>query len=138
VLVHASIKAIACVYALLAVALVSHWVYAVLYIGTWGTSDLLFALGLLGLAHGLVTFRSWARTIGLVSSALFGVAGISSLIVWMLVHVFRWSSERMTGLIIDRPVAGLIIVALFIAFSAWQWWVLTRPQVGHLFSSEPV
>ena len=33
--VHASIKAIACVYALLAVALVSHWVYAVMYIGTW-------------------------------------------------------------------------------------------------------
>ena len=85
-----------------------------------------------------MTFRSWARTIGLVSSTLFGVAGISSLIVWMLVHVFRWSSERMTGLLIDRPVAGMIIVALYIAFSAWQWWVLTRPQVGHLFSSEPV
>src|SRR5262249_52790347 len=64
-------------------------------------------------------------------------AGISMLIVWLLVHVFRWKSERVTGLLIDRPVGGLIIVALFIAFSAWQWWLLTRPQVGHLFSSKP-
>jgi hypothetical protein len=135
--VHTSIKAIACVYTLLAVASVSHWIYAVFYIGTWDMSDVLFALGLLGLAHGLVTFRPWARTIGLVSSALFGSAGISMLIVWLLVHVFRWKSERVTGLLIDRPVAGLIIVALFIAFSVWQWWVPTRPQVGHLFSSKP-
>jgi hypothetical protein len=136
--VHISIKAIACVYALLALASVSHWVYAVLYIGTWDASDLLLALGLLGLAHGLVTFRPWARTIGLVSSGLFGAAGILGLIVWLLVRVFRWNGEHATGLIIDRPVAGLIVVALFIAFSAWQRWVLTRPQVGHLFSSKPV
>jgi hypothetical protein len=41
-----------------------------------------------------------------------------------------------TGLIFERPVAALILIALFIAFSAWQWWVLTRPQVVHLFSSK--
>ena len=135
---HSSIKAIASVYNLLAAASVFHWVYAVLFIGTWDLSDFLVALGLLGLARGLVTFRPWARTIGLVISGLLGSVGVLSLIVWLLVHVFRWKNERMTGLIVDRPVAGLIIVALFTAFSAWQWWVLTRPQVGHLFSSKPV
>jgi hypothetical protein len=40
-------------------------------------------------------------------------------------------------LIIERPVAGLILIALFITFAAGQWWVLTRPRVRQLFASKP-
>ena len=135
--VHTSIKAIACVYALLAVALVSHGVYAVLVIGTWDMSDFLVAFGLLGIAHGLVTFRPWARTLGVVISGLIGATGVLSLILWLGFHLYGFDKGG-TGLIVDRPVASLILIALFIAFSAWQWWVLLRPQVDHLFSSKPV
>jgi hypothetical protein len=135
--VHTSIKAIACVYALLAVALVAHWAYAVLFIGTWDMSDFLVALGLLGLAHGLVTFRPWARTIGLLISGLLGSFGVFGLILWLGVNL-HGDKKGWTGLIVDRPVAALILAVLPVAFSAWQWWVLSRPQVRRLYSSMPV
>ena len=101
-----SIKAIAGVYALLAVASISHWVYTVLYLGTWGNSDLIVALVLLALAHGLVTFRPWARTLGLVLSGLFGVTGVLSLIVWVANLLGAFKGAPATGLIIERPAPG--------------------------------
>jgi hypothetical protein len=42
-----------------------------------------------------------------------------------------WEDEDPTRVIL--PPHG----AILIAFSAWQWWVLSGPQVRHLFSSKP-
>jgi hypothetical protein len=81
---NASIKAIAGVYALLGVAAAFKWLYTVLYTGSQNTTpDLLVALVLLGLARGLVTFRPWARTLGLVVSGLLGITGVIGLL-WCL------------------------------------------------------
>jgi hypothetical protein len=134
--VRAKIKIIACIYALLGAAAASEWLYAVLLAGTRGRgSGFLDAVVSLGLAYGLITFRPWARTLGLVIAGLIGFVGVLSLILW-LVQVLRGFGDRVTGLIFERPVAALILIALLIAFSAWQWWVLTRPQAVHLFSSK--
>ena len=130
-----SIKIIACFYALLGAVSVSQWVYAVLYIGTWNTSDLLVGLVPLGLAHGLVTLRHWAQTVGIVFAGLLAGVGVISLILWVM-HIMGYLKGG-SGLIVDRPVAALIVIALMIAGGAWQWWVLTRPQADHLFSSKP-
>jgi hypothetical protein len=140
---RASVKIIACVYALFGATLVSQWVYDFLYIpehrNFWGTSDLIIGLVPLGLAYGMVTFRPWARILGLVYAGLYGFVGVLSPIMWLVnvIRGFDWGSSGLTALIVARPVAGLIISALLIAFSTWQWWVLTRPQVVHLFSSKP-
>ncbi len=84
-----------------------------------------------------MTFRPWARTLGLVLSGLFGFTGVLSLIVWLASLLGAFKAHPATGLIIERPVAGLILIASLITFSAWQRWVLNRPQVGDLFSSRP-
>jgi hypothetical protein len=132
-----SIRIIAGIYALLGAASAWEWLYAVLFTGTRSThSGFLDAVVPLGLAYGLVTFRPWARTLGLVISGLIGFVGVLSLILWLGLRL-RGIDKRWSGLIVDRPVAALILIALLIAFAAWQWWVLTRPQVHHLFSSKP-
>jgi hypothetical protein len=135
--VRVEIKIIACVYALLGAASASQWLYAVLFTGTRSTTPgLLDGLVPLGLAYGLVTFRPWGRILGLVVSGFLGFVGIIGLIM-CLGHVLGiYKADG--GSIVDRPIATLIILALLIAFATWQWWVLTRPQVGHLFSSKPV
>ena len=131
-----SIKIIACVYALLGAASASQWVYAVLFTGTRSMTPGLFdGLLQLGLAYGLVTFRPWARTLGLVVSGFLGFVGVVGLLL-CLGHVLAiYKADG--GSIVDRPIATLIILALLIAFASWQWWVLTRPQARHLFSSTP-
>ena len=130
-----SIKIIACVYALLGAASASQWLYAVLFTGTRSTTPgLLDGLVPLGLAYGLVTFRPWARTLGLVVSGFFGFVGIIGLIM-CLGHVLGiYKTDG--GSIVDRPIATLVILALLIAFASWQWRVLTRPEARHLFSSK--
>jgi hypothetical protein len=70
-------------------------------------------------------------------SGLLGVVGVLSLIVWLANLLGALEGVPHTGLIIERPVAGLILVASLITYSAWQWWVLNRPQVGGRFSSKP-
>ena len=133
---HASIKAIAGVYALLGVAAAFEWLYAVLYTPARTSPGLFECLVSLGLAYGLVTFRPWARTLGLVVSGFLGFVGVVGLPL-CLGHVLGiYKADG--GSIVDRPIATLIILALLIAFATRQWWVLTRPQVGHLFSSKPV
>jgi hypothetical protein len=119
--VRASIKILAYIYALLGVAGALFWLYEVFFVGD-PTAGILNGPWCLGLAYGLVTFRPWARTLGLVTSGLLGFVGVLILI---------------QGLSVERPVASLFLIALFVAFPAWQWWVLTRPQVRHLFSSKP-
>jgi hypothetical protein len=134
--VRVSIKIIACVYALLGAAVASQWLYAILFTGMWRTTHgLLDGLVPLGLAYGLVTLRPWARILGLVVSGFLGVAGVAALIM-CLGHVLG-IDKAVEGSIVDRPIATLISLALLIAFASWQWWVLTRPQARHLFSSTP-
>ena len=130
-----SIKIIACFYVLLGAVAVAQWVYAVLYIGTWNTSDLLVGIVPLGLGHGLVTLRRCAETVGIVFAVLLAGVGVVSLMLWVM--SIMGYLQGGSGLIVDRPFAALIIIALMIAFGAWQWWVLTRPQANHLFSSKP-
>ena len=120
--VRASLKIIAGIYALLGVAGALFWLYNVFFVGD-PTYGILNGPWCLGLAYGLVTFRPWARTLGLATSGLLGVIGALILIRWQVVHV-------QGGL---RP---LFLIALFIAFPAWQWWVFSRPQVRHLYSSK--
>jgi hypothetical protein len=119
---HASIKAIAGVYALLGVASTLWWLYN-LFTGFDPTYGILNGPWFLALAYGLVTFRPWARTLGMVTSSFFGFLGFYILITW-------------SHALVKRPVAALFVVALLIAFSAWQWWVFSRPQVRHLYSSK--
>jgi hypothetical protein len=133
--VRASLKIIACIYALLGTASALGWLYAVLLAGSDPAEGILAGPWLLGLAYGLVTFRPWARTLGLVTSGLLGVVGVLSLIRWWLVHV-QGGLKNAQGLIVERPVAALFLIALLIAFPAWQWWVFSRPQVLHLYSSK--
>jgi hypothetical protein len=135
VLVRVSIKIIACVYALFGAAAASPWLYSVLFTGTRSTTPgLLDGLVPLGLAYGLVTFRRWARILGLVVSGFLGFVGAVGLLL-CLGHVLGiYKADG--GSIIDRPIATLIILALLIAFTSWQWWVLTRPQALALFSSK--
>jgi hypothetical protein len=118
------------------------WLYAVLFTGPrHATSDLFVCLLPLGLAYGLVTFRPWAQTLGIVFSGLLCGVGVLSLILWLMLHPWAQhvpgNPKGTSGLIVDGPVAAPIIIALMIAFGAWQWWVLTRPQADHLFSSKP-
>jgi len=135
--VRVSIKIIACVYALIGVAAASQWLYAILIGGRRGISTgLLDGLLPLGLAYGLVTYRPWGRTLGLVFSGLLGFVGGLGLILW-LVHVIWGLGEHVSGLIVERPVAAPIVMALLIVLSAWQWWLLTRPQIAQLFSANP-
>jgi len=77
-----------------------------------------------------VNFRHylWPETLGFV--------GVLCLILW-LVHVLWGLGERATGLIFEKPVTAPVVIALLIAFSAWQWWVLARPQIAQLFSTNP-
>jgi hypothetical protein len=133
--VRVSIKIIACVYALLGAAVASQWLYAVLFTGTRSTTPgLLDGLVPLGLAYGLVTFRPWARALGLVVSGFLGFVGVVGLPL-CLGHVLGiYKADG--GSIVDRPIATLIFLALLIAFASWQWWVLTRPRARHLFSSK--
>ena len=130
-----SIKIIACIYALLGAAVASQWIYAVLFTGTRSTTPgLLDGLVPLGLAYGLVTFRPWARILGLVVAGFLGVAGVVGLPL-CLGHVLGiYKADG--GSIVDRPITTLIILALLIALASWQWWVLTRPQARLLFSSK--
>jgi hypothetical protein len=134
--VRVSIKIIACIYALMGAAAAVVWLYRTLVAGSDPTEGILAGPWLLGLAYGLLTLRPWARTLGLVTSGLLGVVGIVSLRRWWLSH-FRGGLKDVQGLIIERPVAGLFLIALLIAFPAWQWWLFTRPQVRHLYSSKP-
>ena len=130
-----SIKIIACIYALLGAASASQWLYAVLFTGTRSTTPgLLDGLVPLGLAYGLVTFRPWARTLGLVVSGLLGFTGVVGLPL-CLGHVLG-THKATGGLIVDWPIATVTILALLIALASWQWWVLTRPQARLLFSSK--
>jgi hypothetical protein len=133
--VRVSLKIIACIYALLGAAWALGWLYAVLLKGFDPTDGFLAGPWLLGLAYGLVTFQRWARTLGLVTSGLLGVAGVFGLSQWWQVHV-RGGLKGAQGWIVERPVAALFLIALLIAFSAWQWWVFRRPQVRHLYSSK--
>ena len=130
-----SIKIIACIYALLGAAVASQWIYAVLFTGTRSTTPgLLDGLVPLGLAYGLVTFRPWARILGLVVSGFLVVVGVVGLPL-CLGHVLGiYKADG--GSIVDRPITTLIILALLIALASWQWWVLTRPQARLLFSSK--
>jgi hypothetical protein len=131
-----SIKLIAGIYAVLGTASALEWLYAVLFTGTRSTTPgLLDGLVPLGLAYGLVTYRPWARILGLVVAGFLGLVGVIGLLL-CLGHVLA-IHKAAGGSIVDRAIATLIILALFIAFAAWQWWVLTRPQVSHLFSSKP-
>ena len=126
-----SIKIIACVYALLGATVASQW----LLTGTRSTTaGLPEGMVPLGLAYGLVTFRPWARTLGLVVSGFLGLTGVVGLPLCLghVLGIYKASS----GLIVDWPIATVIILALLIAFSAWQWWVFSRPQVRHLYSSK--
>jgi hypothetical protein len=128
-----SIKIIAGIYALLGTASALEWLYAVLFTGTRSTTPgLLDGLVPLGLAYGLVTFRPWARILSLVVCGFLEFVGAIGLLL-CLGHVLG-IHKAAGGSIVDRPIATLIILALLIAFAAWQWWVLTRPQVKHLFS----
>jgi hypothetical protein len=133
--VRVSIKIIACVYALLGAALASQWLYSILFTGTRSTTPgLLDGVLPLGLAYGLVTFRPWARILGLVVSGFLGFVGVVGLLL-CLGHVLAiYKADG--GSIVDRPIATLIILALLIAFASLQWWVLSRPQVRHLYSSK--
>ena len=133
--VRASLKIIACIYALLGTAAALGWLYGVLLAGSDPADGILAGPWLLGLAYGLFTFRPWARTLGLVTSGLLGVVGACILIQWRVVHV-KGALKLAHGLNVERPVAWLILIALFIAFPAWQWWVFSRPQVRQLYSSK--
>jgi len=131
--VRVSIKIIACVYALLGATVASQW----LLTGTRSTTaGLLEGMVPLGLAYGLVTFRPWARTLGLVVSGFLGFVGVVGLLL-CLGHV-QGIHKAEGGSIVDRPIATLTILALLIAFASWQWWVLTRQQARQVFSSKPV
>jgi hypothetical protein len=134
---HTSIKAIAGVYALLGAASALGWLYTVIHEGFDFISVLMAVWWVLiiDLAYGLVRFRPEARTLALVTSGLLGVVGVVGLIRWWQVHV-RGGLKDAQGLIVERPVAALFLIALLIAFSAWQWWVFSRPQVRHLYSSK--
>jgi hypothetical protein len=134
--VRVSIKVIACIYALMGAAAALKWLYDVFFAGAHPAEGILAGPWLLGLAYGLLTFRPWPRTLGLVTSGLLGVVGVLSLRWWWLAH-FRGGLKDVQGLVIERPVAGLFLIALLIAFPAWQWWLFTRPQVRHLYSSKP-
>jgi hypothetical protein len=131
-----SIKIIACIYALLVAASALFWLYVVLLAGSDPAEGILAGPWFLGLAYGLVTFRPWARTLGLVTSGLLGAVGALILNRWWVMHL-QGGLKLPHGLTVERPVAWPILIALFIAFPAWQWWALTRPQVVHLFSSKP-
>jgi hypothetical protein len=122
--VRASLKIIACIYALLGAASALVWLYSALITGSDPTEGILAGPWLLGLAYGLLTFRPWARTLGLATSGLLGVIGVLILIRWQVMHV-------------QGGLKPLFLIALFIAFPAWQWWVFSRPQVRHLYSSQP-
>jgi hypothetical protein len=127
--VRTSLKIIACIYALLGAAAALLWLYAVLRSDPM--EGILGGPWFLGLAYGLVTFRPWARDLGLLTSGLLGVMGVISLIRWWQVHAPGGLKDAQ-GLIIERPIAALFLIA----FSAWQWWVFSRPQVRHLYSSK--
>jgi hypothetical protein len=133
--VRTSFKIIGCIYALLGAAAALEGLYAVLLTGFDPTSGLLAGLWFLVVVYALVTFHPWARTLGLVTSGLVGVAGVRSLIWWWQVHV-QGGLKEAQGLVVERPVAALFHIALLIAFSAWQWWVFSRPQVRQLYSSK--
>jgi hypothetical protein len=131
---RASLMIIVSIYALLGAASALEWLYAVLLTGARSThSGLLDGVVPLTLAYGLATFRPWARILGLVIAGLLGLLGVMSLLLW-LVHAVHGLGKGTTGLIVEKPVAALFLIALFFAFSAWQWWVLSRPQVRDLFS----
>ncbi len=130
---NASIKAIAGVYALLGVAGALLWLYAVFFIGD-PTYGILNGPWCLGLAYGLVTFRPWARTLGLVTSGLLGAVGVYVLFGWWQVLVRGGHAQNLT--VAGGTVAALFVIALLIAFPAWQCWVFSRPQVRHLYSSK--
>jgi hypothetical protein len=135
--VRVSIKIIACVYALIGAAAALQWLYAMLFGGIRGmTTGLADGLLPLGLAYGLVTYRPWGRTLGLVFSGMLGLVGVLGLILW-LVHVIWGLDERWSGVIVERPVVVAFVMALLIVFSAWQLWVLTRAQIAQLFSANP-
>ena len=131
---HASVKAIAGVYALLGVAGASFWLYEAFFVGD-PTAGILNGPWCLGLAYGLVTFRPWARTLGLVTSGLLGFVGVLILIQGWSVHR-QGVLKAVHGLSVERPVASLVAIALFVAFPAWQWWVFSRPYIRHLYSSK--
>ena len=133
--VRTSFKIIGCIYALAGAAAAVEGLDAVLHTGFDPTSGKLAGLWFLVLAYGLLTFHPWARTLGLMTSGLVGVAGVRSLIWWWQVHV-QGGLKDAQGLVVDRPVAALFLIALLIAFSAWLWWVFSRPQVRHLYSTK--
>jgi hypothetical protein len=130
-----AIQFIAAVYGLIGAAGALQWLHAVLFAGTDNTSsDLVSAVLLLGLAYGLATFQPWARGLALVISALLGFMGVLSLIVWLGLRagVFDGAS----GLIVDRPLLSVLVIAVLLALGYAQWRLLTRPGGRRLFYPE--
>jgi hypothetical protein len=133
-LVH--IKLLACVYALNWAVAAAQSCYEIVFAEARSTTlgPFTAVVGLV-LAYGLVTFRPWARILGLLLSGLMGlVAVVSSLFyLWHFLDIQRAAGR----VIVEGTFLPLINLVLYTAFAAWQWWVLTHPQVRLLFSSKP-
>jgi hypothetical protein len=135
--VRARIKIIAGIYLLVGAATVLQGVNAVLFTGTTRiTPGFSGALITLGLAYGLMTLRPWGRILGVGLAGLLGFCGVVALVP-CLGHVLG-INKAVGGTIVDWTVTTLFMIALVIAFEAWQWYVLTRPQAVELFTPKQV
>ena len=124
-----ALKVIAWLYLLIGLAAGARYLYAVLLGGT--RDELGNAVLFLLLGFGLLRYNSLARIVALwlsVAGLLGGVVGV----VICVGHLTRfWSASG--GLVLEQPVSAFLLLAVGLAFTAGQVWVLTRPEVAALF-----
>jgi hypothetical protein len=127
-----SIKVISGLYAAIGAANAVFWLYAVLFRGVLGsTPGFLDGVIPLATAYGLISFRPWGRSLCLAVAAFEVFAGVLGLVM-CLGHV-AGIHRADGGMILDRPILTFGILAILLAFAAWQWWLLTRPPVREMF-----
>ncbi len=124
----------ACLYGLAGAALALQWLHALLITGTTAAiPGPLNGLIPLGLTYGLVTFRPWARILGLIVAGFLGFVGVTAL-AFCLGHVLG-IHRAAGGLIVDQPALALGVITALVAFAGWQSWLLTRPSTRDLFAA---